>query len=270
MGSVIEGEDIVQDTLTKVLTVAENAPDLTTPRGWLFRVAHNRAMDVLRSRAVRATEPIDMAFNLADQDVLDPEEQIMRDEAIAMAVSRFADLPVRQRAVVVLKDVLGESLADIAALLDLSVDAVKAHLARGRSGLREISRIAEARPVDPPVSDDVARYVALFNRRDWSSLRALLADDVRLNQATHPPRKGAANVGMFFGTYAKIDGVWLQPARLEGREVIAVFEGRAAARLAYIMWLEWVDGQITSIRDYRYTRYILDGADLELLPEPPG
>lgn len=270
MGSVIEGEDIVQDTLTKVLTVADHAPDLTTPRAWLFRVAHNRAMDVLRSRVVRATEPINMAFDLADQDVLDPEEQIMRNEAIAMAVSRFADLPVRQRAVVVLKDVLGESLAEIAVLLDLSVDAVKAHLARGRLGLREINRVVEARPVNPPVSDAVARYVALFNRRDWSSLRALLADDVRLNQATHSPRKGAANVGMFFGTYAKIDGIWLRPARLEEREIIAVFEGRAAPRPAYIMWLEWADGQIAFIRDYRYTRYILDGAALELLPEAQG
>lgn len=270
MGSVIEGEDIVQDTLTKVLAVANHAPDPTTPRAWLFRVAHNRAMDVLRSRAVRATEPIDMAFDLADQDVLDPEEKIIRDEAIAMAVSRFADLPARQRAVVVLKDVLGESLADIAVLLELSVDAVKANLARGRSGLREINRVAEARPANQPVSDAVARYIALFNRGDWSSLRVLLADDVRLNQATHPPRKGAANVGMFFSTYAKIEGVWLRPGRLEGREVIAVFEGRAAPRPAYIMWLEWADGQITSIRDYRYTRYILEGAKLELLPEAPG
>ena len=70
----------------------------------------------------------------------------------------------------------------------------------------------------------MARYVALFNRRDWDGLRALLADDVKLIQSAHPLRVGAADVGMFFTIYAKIEGVWLAPAWLEGREVIAVLE----------------------------------------------
>ncbi len=267
LGSVIDGEDVVQDTLAKVLTLLDDLPKLSTPRAWLFRVAHNRALDVLRSRAVRAAESIDAAYDLADESALDPEEQFLRQEAIETAVSRFADLPIRQRAVVVLKDVLGEPLSDIAILLELSVDAVKAHLSRGRAALRAINRNADVQRDARPASDDIARYVALFNRRDWSSLRALLADDVRLNQATYPPRRGAADVGMFFSTYAKIDGVWLQPARLEGREVVAVFERRGDPRPAYFMWLEWMDGQITTIRDYRYVRYVREGAEVELLPK---
>jgi hypothetical protein len=56
-------------------------------------------------------------------------------------------------------------------------------------------------------------------RSNWDGLRALLADDVKLNQPTHPFRVGRAHVGMFFIIYAKIDGVWLAPAWLEGREV---------------------------------------------------
>ena len=63
----------------------------------------------------------------------------MRREAVKTAVSRFAELPILQRSVVILKDVLDESLAEIAALLDLTVDAVKGHLARGRARLREIN-----------------------------------------------------------------------------------------------------------------------------------
>jgi RNA polymerase sigma-70 factor (ECF subfamily) len=188
----------------------------------------------------------------------------MRQEAVRTAVSRFAELPILQRSVVILKDVLDEPLAEIAALLDLTIDAVKAHLARGRVRLREINAKADPPPDAKPTSAALARYVALFNQRDWDGLRALLADDVKLSQSTHPVRVGSADVGMFFGVYAKIDGVWLVPAWLEGREVIAVFEDRANPKPGYIMWLEWRGGQISFIRDYRYVRYVADDAKLVL------
>ena len=188
----------------------------------------------------------------------------MRQEAVRTAVSRFTELPILQRSVVILKDVLDEPLAEIAALLDLTVDAVKAHLARGRARLREINAKTGQLPDAKPTSAAVARYVALFNQRDWDGLRALLADDVKLNQSTHPVRVGSADVGMFFSIYAKIDGVWLIPAWLEGREVIAVFEDRADPKPSYIMWLEWRGGQISFIRDYRYVRYVVNDAELVL------
>jgi RNA polymerase sigma-70 factor (ECF subfamily) len=110
----------------------------------------------------------------------------------------------------------------------------------------------------------VARYAALFNRRDWDGLRALLADDVRLNQATYAPRYGSADVGRFFGIYAGFDQpLRLQPAWLEGREVLAVFPGHAEEP-AYFMWIEWRDGRIAFIHDYRYARYVMNGAAVEL------
>jgi len=124
-------------------------------------------------------------------------------------------------------------------------------------------------PAVRPTSDAVARYVALFNRRDWDGLRALLADDVRLNQSTHPVRVGSADVGMFFSIYAKLDGVRLMPAWLEGREVIAVFEKPSDAKPSYIMWLTWRDGKISFIRDYRYVRYIVADAEPVLASAPP-
>src|SRR5436853_4828093 len=76
----------------------------------------------------------------------------MRQEAVKTAVSRFAELPAMQRSVVILKDVLDESLMEIAALLDLTVDAVKGHLARGRARLREINAQAGALPDARPAS----------------------------------------------------------------------------------------------------------------------
>jgi RNA polymerase sigma factor (sigma-70 family) len=269
MGSVIDGEDIVQDTMVRAFAALHDLElkDLETPlRPWLFRIAHNRALDLLRGRAVRAAEPIDAATDVADPSSPDPVEMLMRQEAVKTAVSRFAELPTLQRSVVILKDVLDESLSDIAALLDLTLDAVKGHLARGRARLREIN--TQARPLGEarPASAAVARYAALFNQRDWEALRALLADDVKLKQSAHPLRVGRADVGMFFTIYARSDGVWLAPAWLEGREVIAVFEDRADPKPSYMMWLEWRDGRISFIRDYRHVRYVAADAELALAP----
>jgi RNA polymerase sigma factor (sigma-70 family) len=264
MGSVIDGEDVVQDTMARALVAlgeVEEAPQL---RPWLFRIAHNRALDLLRSRALRKAEPIEAASDIADEAQLNPMEVLMRQQAVETAVSRFAELPLIQRSVVILKDVLDELLKDIADLLDLTVDAVKAHLARGRARLREINAQAATLAASGPVSAATARYVVLFNARNWEGLRALLADDVRLHQSTYPVRTGAADVGLFFTIYAKFEGVRLAPAWVEGREVIAVFEQNAGRTPSYFMWLEWRDGRISFIRDYRYARYIVDGAELVL------
>jgi len=267
MGSVIDGEDVVQDTLARALAAFDEAGETPQLRRWLFRIAHNRALDLLRSRAVRKAEPIEAASDIADEANPDPMEALMRQEAVETAVSRFAELPLLQRSVVILKDVLDESLKDIAELLDLTVDAVKAHLARGRARLRDINAQAVTHVEVRPASAAVARYVALFNAQNWDGLRALLADDVRLHQSTYPVRVGAADVGMFFTIYAKFEGVKLVPAWVEGREVIAVFEEGAGAKPSYFMWLEWRDGRISFIRDYRYARYIVDDAELMLTPD---
>jgi RNA polymerase sigma factor (sigma-70 family) len=267
MGSVIDGEDVVQDTLVRAFVALQDLEETPPLRPWLFRIAHNRALDLLRSRAVRLAEPIEAAAEVADSGLPDPVEMLMRQEAVKTAVSRFVELSTLQRSVVILKDVLDESLKEIAALLDLTVDAVKGHLARGRARLREINRGAGPLADVRPASAAVARYVALFNQRDWDSLRALLADDVKLIQSSHPVRVGSADVGMFFTIYAKYDGLWLAPAWLEGREVIAVFEDRADPKPSYMMWLEWRDGRISFIHDYRYVRYVAADADLALAPD---
>jgi RNA polymerase sigma factor (sigma-70 family) len=264
MGSVIDGEDVVQDAFARALAAVDDLQELPPMRAWLFRIAHNRALDLIRSRAVRAAEPLEAADNVADALIPDAAEAMMRREAVETAVTRFAELPPMQRSVVILKDVLDQSLDEIAGMLDLTVNAVKAHLARGRARLKAVNAEAKAAPAPRPPSAAVARYVALFNRRDWDGLRAMLADDVRLVQSTYPVRTGAADVGMFFGIYSRSPPVRLAPAWLDGREVIAVYEGAGAARPSYIMWLEWRDGRISFIRDYKYVRYVIDDAALVL------
>lgn len=173
MGSVIDGEDVVQDTFARAVVALEELCEVPQLRPWLFRIAHNRALDLLRSRAIRVAEPIETALDIADE--ADPVEVLMRRQAVQTAVSRFAGLPVTQRSVVILRDVLDEPLADIAALLGITVDAVKAHLARGRARLRRINAEANPLPDARVASAAIVRYVNLFNRRDWDGLRALLA-----------------------------------------------------------------------------------------------
>ena len=107
----------------------------------------------------------------------------------------------------------------------------------------------------------------MFNAQNWDGLRALLADDVKLHQSTYPVRLGSAEVGRFFTIYAKFGGVRLQPAWVEGREVIAVFEPGAGATPSYFMWLEWKGDRISFIRDYRYSRYVVDDARIQLAPD---
>ena len=146
MGSVIDGEDVVQDALARAFVALDELEEAPALRPWLFRIAHNRALDLMRSRAIRDAEPIEAAYEVADPESLDPVEVLMRREAVETAVSRFVQLPTVQRSVVILKDVLDQSLEDIAALLDLTVNAVKAHLARGRARLKAINLRPRLKP----------------------------------------------------------------------------------------------------------------------------
>lgn len=266
MGSVIDGEDVVQDTFARALTALDELHDAPPLRAWLFKIAHNRALDLLRSRKVREGPPLEAAEDLPDPKTPDPLELVMREEALGTAVSRFTELPTLQRSAVILKDVLDHSLEEIAALLELTVDAVKGHLARGRAQLDKVNAQRKPPPAARAATSLVARYVDLFNRHDWEALRALLADDVRLIQSSHPPRAGAQDVGMFFGLYSRNPPGRLVPGWLEGREVVAVFTDPLASRPSYLMWLEWRDGKITFIRDYKYVRYVIDDAELVLSP----
>ena len=261
-GSVIDGEDVVQDSLASAFVALKTLEQAPSMRAWLFRIAHNRAIDLVRSRALREADSLEVAADTADPQALDPLQRLVRKEAIDTAVSRFVELPPTQRSVVILKDVLGHSLEEIAVLLDTTVNAVKAHLARGRAQLNEVNgRPAIPLPKRPP-SPQAAQYVTLFNARDWDGLRALLADDVMLKQSSHPIRAGRADVGMFFTIYATMAGVRLAPAWLGDREVIAVFEREGDSKPSYMMWLAWDGDRIAFIRDYRYDRYVVDEVDL--------
>lgn len=260
-GSVFDGEDVVQSTLVRAVEEAEELDQVRHFRAWLFRIAHNRAIDHLRIKARRRAEPLEAAALLPDESSPSPVDALARQEATATAIERFLLLPIGPRSVVLLKDVLGHSLSDISALLDLSLAAVKSALHRGRAQLQKLNAaLGHSESAVRTVSPEISRYVALFNARDWDPLRALLAEDVRLDQTTHPILRGRSAVGNFFTRYAATSDWHLKTAWVEGREVAAVFSDAKAESPGYFMEIQWSKGEILSIRDFRYARYVAENA----------
>jgi RNA polymerase sigma-70 factor (ECF subfamily) len=247
VGSAIDGEDVVQDTLAKAFYAMSQQPELPALRPWLFRIARNTAIDFLRRYERKNVGPLPEDDTMTDDVERDPV-------AMRAALAAFRALPVQQRSAVILKDVLDESLEDIATHLDTSVEAVKALLVRGRSKLKA-QAADETRP--PPMAPDereqLARWVDLFNQRDWPALQQMLLDEVRLDLVSKSQRQGKA-VGMYFTNYAKDSGLAFRLGRVEGRPVVGVFRDGA---LAYIVLVERQDGRVSLIRDFRYVPYMV-------------
>ena len=248
-GSVVDAEDVVQDTLAHAyfaLSELEQAPVL---RPWLFRIAHNRAVDFLRRYDRRMGDPLDEVADAATS----PPAALDERAAARAALAAFLRLPASQRACVILKDVLGHSSQEIAATLDLGVPAVDACLHRGRARLRAIGQGA-ARPPRPP-SPTVEKYAALFQARDWDGVRALLTEDVQVDLVGHARRAGAA-AGKYFTNYATA-AYRAAPGSLEDREGMYLFADHRDTVPAYFIELVVADAMVVAIRDYRYVPYLL-------------
>ncbi|MGC2811666.1 MAG: RNA polymerase sigma factor, partial [Bradyrhizobium sp.] len=179
VGSVIDGEDVLQDALIKAVESYPSAAPLGNAEGWLFRIAHNTALDFLRRRTrqdkLRSGEELDM--------IADPADPVASRQIAGASLRTFMRLPVAQRSSVILMDVLGCSLQELCDVMDFSMPAVKAALHRGRARLRELAAEPDDMP-HPPLSaaerDRLGAYVAHFNARDFDAVRAMIADDVRL------------------------------------------------------------------------------------------
>lgn len=256
-GSVVDGEDLVQDTLARAYFMLPELLDVPAMRPWLFRVAHHRAIDFMRRYERKNAAPLDDDGPYVAVE-RDPADELLQREAVTAALARFIALPPLPRSAVILKDVLGCSLDEIGSLLELSLPAVKAAVHRGRTRLHET---AESEPAPAPApSPQLARYVALFNARDWDGFRATLSDEVRCEVVARARRQGAREVGQYVSNYAAVDGWFFRVGALEGREVVLVFDGPDAAAPRYFIEVLFDGDRVMKIRDYRYVPYIATDA----------
>ena len=259
-GSIIDGEDVVQDTLAKAYYALSMETELPPLRPFLFRIAHNTALDMLRRYERKNVEPsAELGEETAADERADPE-------VVRAALGTFLELPVAQRSAVILKDVLGCSLEEIVESTGSTLSAVKAALVRGRAGIRAknvaLSVAAEReRPGelerDPAERAKLHRWAALFNERDWEALRALIAEDCRLDVVSRVARRGPG-VGEYFSRYQALSDLRLVPGTLDGRPALAMFSPRDAPHPRYFVFVEWRGDAVTLIRDFRHVPYIAD------------
>jgi RNA polymerase sigma-70 factor (ECF subfamily) len=264
-GSVIDGEDVVQEAMIKALEAFPSAGKLANPEGWLFRIAHNAALDFLRRRARSAA-------NHADEDpdmTTDPAMVVADREIAATSLRTFMRLPAVQRSSVILMDVLGYSLQEIGAVTDTSVPAVKAALHRGRARLRELAQEPEDAPLPTLASRERAlleAYVDRFNARDMDAVRAMLADEVRLDLVARHKLAGRGEVSRYFGNYSGVHDWHLVPGLVDGRAAALVCDaGDPHGSPRYFVLLDWQADQLFQIRDFRYARYVIEGAEIARL-----
>jgi RNA polymerase sigma-70 factor (ECF subfamily) len=264
VGSVIDGEDVLQDALIKAVEAVASAGSIANPEGWLFRIAHNTALDFLRHRnrqeAMRSGEEVDM--------IADPADIVASHEIARASLRTFMRLPVAQRSSVILMDVLGCSLQEVGDVMDFSLPAVKAALHRGRTRLRELADEPDDAP-RPELSkaerDRLGAYVAHFNARDFDAIRAMITDDVRLDLVNKTRINGKAEVSRYFGNYSGLSDWHLVPGLVEGRPAILVFDpNEAASAPKYFMLLQWSADKVATIRDFRHADYVIDGAEYRL------
>ena len=261
VGSSLDGEDIVQETLLRALESGLPDRPIENPEGWLFRIAHNLALDFLRSRARRADTQSEDDVEM----IVHPVDEQARREAAGAALPTFMQMPASQRSVVILFDVLEYSAEEVGEILETTVPAVKSILQRGRSRLRALASQATETGKRAPLPDAqrqlLRSYVDLFNSRDFDTLRTMLAADVRLDLVSQLQLQGAA-VGQYFARYGQRQGWRAWPGVVEGRPAVLMQqEERSDGRPDYFVVLAWSGQRVSTIRDFFYARYAIADAE---------
>jgi len=263
-GSAVDGEDVLQDTLVKALHARAEGAGVDNLEGWLFRIAHNTSLDLLRSRARNTVVPLTddvEAAPLAEADI------------VAISFRTFLRLPELQRCAVVLKDVLGHSVEEIAEIAACSPAAAKSALQRGRVALRQFAEAPEGARL--PLMSDAARlkittFVQLFQGGDFDAIRTMLADDVKLELVNRLHLEGREQVVPYFTRYGEETRWRFALGAVEGRPAMLVFDHDALETPAHFVLVDWRQDRIVAIRDFLFAAYALESADWVRLGDIAG
>ncbi|MEU2441399.1 sigma-70 family RNA polymerase sigma factor [Streptomyces rubradiris] len=253
LGSSFEAEDAVQDTLVRAWRNYEKFEGRSSLRSWLYRIATNVCLDMLSAGNKRA-RPMDLseatplaqaALNprpdhtwlepMPDARVLpavaDPAEAAVAKESVRLAfMAALQQLPPKQRAVLILREVLAWKASEVAELLETSVASVNSALQRARATLAERSDAGLEGAVSDPLDEEqrklLERYVKAFEGYDMTALTALLHEDAIM---TMPPfdlwLRGTADITGFMLTIgASCAGSRLVPVQANGLPAFAHYK----------------------------------------------
>jgi RNA polymerase sigma-70 factor (ECF subfamily) len=261
-GSVLDGEDVVQEALFHAYRKLDTFDEARPLAPWLFRIAHNRCIDLLRRRGVRE----DAEAAATGPDLVAPADP--PGPALGRAVERLVvALPPMERACVLLKDVFDYTLEEIAPLVDSTVGGVKAALNRGRRKLAAMPAPAPATASrgGGPSADLLRLYVDRFNARDWDGVRELIAADARLQVADR--FAGLLSDSPYFGNYARVRTPWrMAAAAIDGEPAVVILAAHEGGwRPHAAVRLEVEGDRIVRIADFGHTPWILDAAEAVVL-----
>ena len=274
LGSIHEAEDAVQDTMVRAWRALGRFEDHTGLRPWLYRIATNVCIDMLKGRSRRAL-PMDVAPVASgelrrgdarpeatwigpapDRLVLplgdDPAERAVSQESVRLAfIAALQHLPARQRAVLILRDVLRWRAAEVAVLLETSPGAVNSALRRARAALTAIDRDSAASEPAPGDREVLTAYLDAFARHDVDALVALLRDDAILEM---PPfglwMRGPEDIRRWLVAADAFGLEQFTPVEANGSPAVAVYRPEAPGgrpRAFAIQVLDVVDGRIAAI-----------------------
>ena len=255
-GSAVNGEDVLQDSLVKALHARAEGAEVDNLEGWLFRIAHNTSLDFLRERSRKAVVPLTEdieAAPLAEADI------------VAISFQTFLRLPELQRCAVILKDVLGHSVEEIADIAECSAASAKSALQRGRAALRQLAQEPEDIRLPLMSSSDrqkMTAYVDLFRSGDFDAIRAMLADEVKLELVNRLRLEGREKIGVYFTRYAEETRWRFALGAVEGQPAMLVFDSSGPMeRPAHFVLIGWSENRIVDIRDFLFAPYVLEAID---------
>jgi RNA polymerase sigma-70 factor (ECF subfamily) len=229
LGSSQEAEDVVQETLLRAWRALDRFEPRAQLQTWLYRIATNACLDELERRP-RRPEPVDPFPDLPAAEeaepTYDPAARYAIREGMELALLRaIQELPGRQRAVLIFRDVLGWTSPEVAQLLESTVASVNSALQRARATIDEHLPADMPAVAGPDEQELLKRYVTAFETDDMDELLSLLREDALLRMPPQPDLTGGAQIAHFFlDTVARGDLTRIRhrPTSANGRPAVTI------------------------------------------------